>query len=285
MISITNLINKSPNIIRLLNKEGYVTKYITPWASESYNSSLVYDLLGTKEVNYDLKGKKKGFYLADKEINKSIIKELNKDKDTPKLLIYATAENHMPCSEDKFKKYDINVTKSSLSKENTNLIKCYAQGIYDADDALGELYEEIKEIDKDTIVIFYGDHLPFITNDKGENAYLVSKYFNTKDDKLNDLRKYTTKAVIFSNYISNLDKSINYINLNYLSSYVFANLDIKGNEYFKYVNSVRNSLPVFSKSYIFDNNNIIEIKDLEKGKKESLDNFRNVQYYSFYDNK
>ena len=279
------LIDKSPNIIRLLNKEGYITKYITPWASESYNSSLVYELLGTKEVNYDLKGEKKGFYLADKEINKSIIKELNKDKDTPKLLIYATSENHMPCSEDKFKKYDINVTKSSLSKENTNLIKCYAQGVYDADEALGELYNEIKEIDKETIVIFYGDHLPFITNDKGDNAYLVSKYFNTKDEKLNDLRKYTTKAVIFSNYINKLDKSINYINLNYLSSYVYANLDIKGNEYFKYVNKVREYMPVFSKSYILDDNKIVDIKDLDKDKKEVLYKFRNVQYYSFYDNK
>ena len=279
------LINKSPNIIRLLNKEGYITKYITPWASESYNSSIVYDLLGTKEVNYDLKGKKKGFYLADEEINKSIIKELNEDKDTPKLLVYATAENHMPCSKDKFKKYDIKVTKSKLNKENTDLIKCYAQGIYDADDALGKLYNSIKEIDKDTIVIFYGDHLPFITNDKGENAYLVSKYYNTKDERLNDLRKYTTKAVIFSNYIDNLDKSINYINLNYLSSYVFANLDIKGNEYFKYVNSMRNIVPVFSKSYIVDNNKIIDIKDMDKDKKKSLDDFRNIQYYSFYDNK
>lgn len=278
------LIDKSPNIIRLLNNEGYITKYITPWASESYNSSVVYDLLQTKEVNYDLKGKKKGFYLADKEINKSIIKELNKDKDTPKLLIYATAENHMPCSKEKFKKYDIEVLKSSLNKENTDLIKCYAQGVYDADEALGELYNSIKEIKKDTIVIFYGDHLPFITNDKGENAYLVSKYFNTKDERLNDLRKYTTKAVIFSNYIDNLDKSINYINLNYLSAYVFANLNINGNEYFKYVNNIRNIVPVFSKTYVLDNNKIIDIKNIEKFKKNTLDNLRNVQYYSFYDN-
>ncbi len=279
------LIDRSPNIIRLLNKEGYKTKYITPWASESYNSSLVYDLLGTKEVNYDLKGKKKGFYLADSEINKSILSELNKDKDTPKLLIYATAENHMPCSKDKFKKYDLGVMSSKLNDENTDLIKCYAQGVYDADQALGELYKEIKAFDRDTIVIFYGDHLPFITNDKGDNAYLVSKYFNTKDDDLNNLRKYTTKGVIFSNYIDNLDKSINYINLNYLSSYVFANLDIKNNEYFKYVNNIRKDIPVFSKSYVLDDNNkIINIKDLDKNKKQALDDFRNVQYYSFYDN-
>lgn len=280
-----DLIDKSPNIIRLLNDEGYITKYITPWAKESYNSSHVYNMLGTKEVIYDLKGKKKGFYLSDEEINKSIISELNKDKETPKLLIYATAENHMPCSIDKFKKYDVSVKESKLSKENTDLLKCYAQGVYDADEALGELYKEINNFDQDTIVIFYGDHLPFVTNDSGDNAYLESKYFNTKDSNINDLRKYTTKAVIFSNYIYDFDKTINYVNLNFISAYVFANLNIKNNEYFKYVDSVKSSIPVFSKSYVYENNKIIPYKEMSKDDKQVLDNYRNVQYYSFYDNK
>ena len=280
-----DLVDSSPNIIRLLKNEGYITKYITPWAGESYNSNHVYNMLGITDVKYDLKGKKKGFYLSDEEITKSIIDELKKEENTPKLLVYATAENHMPCSIDKFKKYDIDVKSSKLDKENTNLIKCYAQGIYDADKALGELYNEIKKIDQDTIVIFYGDHLPFITNDKGENSYLVSKYFNTKNNDINELRKYKTKAVIFSNYIEKLDKIPSYMNLNYISSYVFANLDIKGNEYFKYVNDIKETIPVFTKTFVYDNNKIIYFKDLDKSVKQELDNFRNVQYYSFYDNK
>lgn len=279
------LIDNSPNIIRLLNNEGYITKYLTPWAGESYNSSKVYDLMGIDEVKYDLKGKKKGFYLADSEINKSIISELNKDKKTPKLLVYATAENHMPCSLDKFKHYDFNVVSSKLDKENTELIKCYAQGVYDADKALGELYNEIQNIDENTIVIFYGDHLPFITNDKGENSYLLSKYFNTNNNDLNDLRKHTTKGVVFSNYINEFDKSINYINLNYLTSYIYSHLDVRGNEYFKYVDSIRKIVPVFSKTYIYENNETIKFKDMDKNKSEKLKEFRKVQYYSFYDNK
>ena len=279
------LIDNSPNIIRLLNNEGYTTKYITPWAAESYNSSKVYDLMGMDKVKYDLSGHKKGFYLADSEINKSIINELNKDKDTPKLLVYATSENHMPCSSDKFKHYDIDVVSSKFDKENTTLLKCYAQGVYDADKALGELYQSINELDTNTIVVFYGDHLPFITNDKGENSYLLSKYFNTGNEDLDDLRKHTTKGVIFSNYIENMDNTIKYINLNYLTAYVYSNLDIRGNEYFKYVDSVRKDVPVFSKSYVLNDNNIVTFKDMDKKQNDKLKEFRKVQYYSFYDNK
>ena len=242
-------------------------------------------MLGIDELIYDLDGKTKGFYLSDDEITNSIIKEFNKDKNTPKLLVYATSENHMPCSKDKFKKYDVSVKSSKFNKENTELLTCYAQGVYDADQALGKLYDYLKDFDKDTIVIFYGDHLPFITNNKGDNAILLSKYFNTKDKDLNDLRKYTTKSVIFSNYIDNLDKSIDFINLNYLSSYVFANLDIKGNEYFKYINESRTNAPVFSKEYIYKNNELIKLNNIDKETKKGLDEVRTVQYYSFYDNK
>jgi len=279
-----NNIKKSPNIIRLLDDEGYITKYITPWAGESYNSSKVYKMLGATDIKYDLKGEKKGFYVSDESINRSIISELKKNTDKPKLLVYATSENHMPCSEDKFDKYDISVKSSKLSKADTKLLKCYAQGVYDADKALGELYNQVKELDQNTIVIFYGDHLPFITNDAGENAYLLPKYFNTRNKDINDLRKYTTKGVIFSNYLTNLDQSINYINLNYLSAYVFANLDIKNNEYFKYVDSLKNDIPVFSKTYTYENNQIIPYKNMDKEKLKKLREFRNVQYYSFYDN-
>lgn len=282
-----DLIDNSPNIVRLFNNEGYITKYITPWASESYNSGIVYDLLGMKDIKYDLKGKKRGFYLSDQEITDSIMKELNKDKDKPKFLIYATAENHMPCSKDKFKNYNTHVKSSKFDKENTDLLKCYAEGVSDADKALGDLYNEIMNFDQNTIVIFYGDHLPFITNDNGDNAYLLSKYFNTNDDDLNDLRKYTTKGVIFSNYLNNLDKSIKYINLNYLTAYVFSKLDIKNNEYYKYVDNIRNYIPVFSKTYLYDplNDKITKLKSSDEELYNKLKEYRMVQYYSFYDNK
>ena len=35
----------------------------------------------------------------------------------------------------------------------------------------------IQNIEEDTIVIFYGDHHPYITNSKGENIYLNLPYF------------------------------------------------------------------------------------------------------------
>lgn len=278
-------VKNSPHIIKSLNKEGYMTKYITPWASESYNSKHVYDMLGTDETIYDLKGSKKGLFLSDDDITENILNELNQNIGTPKLLIYATSQNHMPCEDNRYEKYDIDITSSSFDEEDTSLIKCYAQGVYDADKALGKLYEGINKLDENTIVIFYGDHLPFINNKKGTNSIKTSKYLNNKNKFVENLHNYTTKGVILSNYIDNMDQSINYINLNYLTAYVYAHLNILDKDYYNFVNNTRKIVPVFTRRYIYNplDNKYTDLKDLSKETKKALENYRNVQYYEFFD--
>ena len=278
-------IDASPHIIHSL--DSYISKYITPWQGGSYNSKFVYNTLGIDETHYNLEGEIKGLYLADSEITKSIVNELKEDSSKPKLLIYATGEGHMPCFEDKFDKYDVSVKESSLNEEDTSLIKCYAQGVFDADKELGNLYKEIKKIDKDTIVIFFGDHHPYITNKNGKNIYANLSYFNTDDENLNNLRQYTTKSVIFSNYIDKLDKSINYINLSYLGAYVYSHLNIKDKDYYNFVNNTRKEMPVFSRHFVYDINTkrFIDIDKLDKNYKKLYNNLRNVQYYEFFDKK
>ena len=278
-------VKTSPHIIKSLKNEGYITKYITPWDGESYNSEEVYKMVGTDKMVYNLKGDKKGLWISDDAITDNIISELNKDIGTPKLLIYATSQNHMPCEDDRYLNYDIKVTSSKFDDEDTSLIKCYAQGVYDADKALGKLNDAINNMDEDTIVIFFGDHLPFINNSKGTNAIKSSKYLNNKDKYRENLNNYTTKSVILSNYINKMDKSINYINLNYLSSYVYSHLDIVDKDYYNYINNLRKDIPLFTRRYIYnrENDTFTDLKDLSKENKKLLDNYRNIQYYEFFD--
>ena len=112
-------------------------------------------------------------------------------------------------------------------------------------------------------------------------------YFNTDDENLNNLRQYTTKSVIFSNYIDKLDKSINYINLSYLGAYVYSHLNIKDKDYYNFVNNTRKEMPVFSRHFVYDINTkrFIDIDKLDKNYKKLYNNLRNVQYYEFFDKK
>ena len=56
-----------------------------------------------------------------------------------------------------------------------------AQGIYDADkNVRNALSKKYCELDTPTIIVFFGDHLPYLINKKGENILFKSSYFNTE---------------------------------------------------------------------------------------------------------
>ncbi len=275
-----------PNLIKEFNNNDYTTKYITAWSSDSYKSGYVYDLFEVDEKIYrkDLEDPIiKGDYVADLYMMDVIIDELtNKEEDEKKFLFVATGQNHMPCSEDRYEEYDINVKSSDYSKEDTALLRCYAQGVYDADKELKRLYDEVLKLDEPTIIALYGDHLPYMVNSKGENIYLTDSYFNTDDEQVNIMRKYTTPAVILANYDIN-DISLEFINANYLGSYILNNLDLEISDYFKYVNYNINILPVYNNLFIYKNDQIITLDNLSRGELEDYYNIEKVQYYKFFD--
>lgn len=274
-----------PNLIKEFNNNNYTTKYITAWGPDSYKSSYVYSKFGVDEKIYNqdlINPVKKGAYISDAYMMDVIVDELiDKKEDERKFLFVATGQNHSPYSIDRYDKYDIEVTKTDYNKEDTGLLKCYAQGVYDADKEIARLYKEILKLNEPTIVVLYGDHLPFIINSNGENIYLNDPYFSTDDENLNTLRKHTTPAVILANYdieIGDLD----FINLNYLGSYILNNVNLKIDNYFKYVNSNIKDFPVYNRTFIY-NGKFQAIDDLSYRKQKQFQEIEQVQYHKFFD--
>lgn len=277
----------APNIIKELNNNDYYTMYLTPWGNKSFNSEKVYNLFGTKETKYgdSLKGVNKGLYYSDDSLMDDIINELKKDtKEKYKFIEVATGENHYPFLADKYEKYDINIKDSSLSEDESNVLLSYAQGAYDADKALEKLYNAILELETPTIVLFYGDHLPFMTNDKGENLLLSTEYFSTDDVNINNIRKYRTKGAIFSNYDIDLE-DLKFINLQYIGSYILNNMDLEISNWFKYVEILRKDIPVYNSSVIYseEENTYCLYENCDKEKVNLINDFNKNQYYMFYD--
>lgn len=277
----------SPSIIKELNNNGYETMYLTPWGEDSYKSSYVYSLYQVNKKIYgnELKGEKKGEYYSDKSLMEDIYNQL---KDTKvgnyKFIMSATGQNHYPYDGKKYKNYDINIESTKLNKEDSEILRSYAQGIYDADKELNNLYEKIQELEVPTVIVFFGDHLPYTVDSKGDDPYLKSEYLNTDNKYLNLLRKHTTKAVILSNY----DISFNdfeYINASYLGTYIINKMDLDISDYYKFVYQVMNEIPVFNRNSILIGDKLININEVEKNndKMIALNNYKYVQYNGFYD--
>lgn len=274
----------APNLITEFNNNGYETIYLTPWGDTSFKSGYIYSLFGTDRKIYgkDLKGEVKGKYYSDKSLMEDIYNEL---KDTSegnyKFIMAATAQNHYPYDGDKYNEYDISITDSTLTEEQQKIILNYAQGIYDADKELNNLYNMIKKLDTPTIVVFYGDHLPYTADSTGYAAYIEDNYFKTDDGILNNYRMFTTKAVILSNFNMPTD-DIKVMNSNYLGAYVANNMDIKLSNHFKYVADLLTKIPSFTRMGIRVGDEIHTFADVPEENK-LLEDFKKVQYREFYD--
>ena len=165
------------------------------------------------------------------------------------------------------------------------MFRSYAQGIYDADKALNQLYKKIQNLDTPTIVVMFGDHQPYMGKKDNTSDYLQNSYFNTNDEIINDIRLHTTKAVILANFKLDTSDNLEFINSSYLGAYVLNKMDLKVSDYFKFIDYSRKTIPVFNRSVIYNSktNTYTKMDQATKQEKGAINNYKNVQYYKFFD--
>ena len=280
--------DNKPSIIKELKNNGYYTKVV--FGRDYYASKNIYKKLGIDEyVNEyvdmpDYEEKIKGTHISDEALVDDVINTLkNNDKDEPIFYMVATAQTHMPFSEDKYEEYDVNVKNSSLSEEEIGIILSYAQGVYDTNIQIQRLYEEIQNIEEPTIIVVLGDHLPYLYNSDGEDILNKLSYFNTENNKLNLLRKYTTPGLVLSNYGVKIDFESEYISPDMLLTNIVNRMDIELSPYYKWLYSIRNILPAQNRYLSVDTNSTIYyINETMTEQMEETKRLReNIQYYLF----
>ncbi|MBR3153291.1 MAG: LTA synthase family protein [Clostridia bacterium] len=275
-----------PNLIEEFNNAGYYTKYISSWGRTSYNSEKVFKIMGADEAIYedDLEDVVKKGNIADSYMMDVILKELKDKSHDKKFLFVTTAQNHMPYSEDRYDTYDIGITRSDMNSEFDEVAKSYAQGVYDADKEFGRLYDEIQKLDEPTVVVFFGDHLPYLLTTSGDSMSDETKYFNTDNEFLNDLRQHKTQSLIVSNFDIDKDESMDFVNSSYIGSYIVNKMGFEVSDYFKYIEAMRKKLPVYNKNWVYRNGEFTSVDDLNDEDSKLYDDKQQVQYRFFIDN-
>lgn len=277
----------APSVIQELKKNGYTTHISSTWESTLFNCEKVYDYFGVDKVDYSKNmkdAKYKGGRISDEYIGNRIINELKNKKKGEKLFTMTlTAQAHMPFLKDKYKKYDIKITDSKLSKEENDTVLSYAQGVYDADKQLKMVYDYIQTMDEPTILIFYGDHLPYLKTASGKDTTVDLKYFNS-GDKLQDLyNRYHTQCLILSNYDLGED-NIGYMGPDLVMTYLMNNMNMELDPYYKWLYTTIDDLPVSNLYVSVDQNGNKYFTDKLTGKmKEQYELRKQMNWKLFVD--
>lgn len=276
--------SRIPSLIKELKNNDYSSKIV--FGHDYYNAKQAFESIGFDTyLNYyntqaypdNIKGEE----LSDKYMIDEVIDELDNKAEGSKIFYMAsTIENHMPFDKSKFENYDIGITESTLTEQEQEQVLVYAQGLHDASNELSRLYEFVKEYDEPTIIIFLGDHLPYLYDEKNELLVNNVEYFNTNDEKENIYRKYSTEALILSNYNVNLDEIPTCMGADMLLNSVLNNMDIKLSNYYKWLYQTRNVIQCYNKYIFMDSKNMLYYYDeLPEDMKEIYKKREDIQYY------
>lgn len=274
-----------PSIIKELRNNGYKTKIVNYTSPKSFQIGRFYKYLEVDEAEFILDTDKKYFkgqYVSDEYIIDKTIEEFNnKDKNEKLFYMTLTMQSHMPYLKEKYDNYDIKITKSNLSNDMNETLLSYSQGIYDADQQLKRLYDYIQTLDEPTIIVFYGDHLPYLKTTENVNILDYLNYFNTGNEKINLYRKYNTQCLILANFDVENDET-NYLSPDLLGCYIINRMDINISGYYKWLYNNKYSLPSANWYISMDTEgNLYYTSELSGELKNAYDFRKNVQYKLF----
>lgn len=199
---------KIPAITDIFKKYGYSTYFLHAYNSELYNRDVIYDAFGFDEVLFDdsfpERARHSGGYIADDALAEKIIELYENKGDSPLFLYAVTMENHQPYLHNKFGNIKMTFEQGELSDKAAKALNNFANGIADADYALGLLVEYFEKREEPVMLVFFGDHMPNLINGSGGTVYSELGYVssaNTKQWEPKELKKMlTTDWLIWTNY-------------------------------------------------------------------------------------
>ena len=189
----------------------------------------------------------------------------NKEKKDKNFSFIITMQNHMPY-------VYTNKNAEQFVFENDAAIS-YFQFEFQSDRALEQFIEFLKNYDEKTIVLFFGDHQPNINQD----------YWYSIVDGYDDITaSHIVPFFIWANYDIKGQKGIQ-TSPNYLESMLLEVANMPKDSYTKYIEELREELPVITNLYCIDKDgNRYEINDENSPYYEKLQEYWKMIYYHMF---
>lgn len=246
----TYLRTETPSIASVFKANGYNTTAIHPNSAWFYNRNKVYPYFGFDKFidvsEFNMVTETKGPHISDDALVNKILNILD-SSDKPSFIFAVSMENHDPFdnkyTEDEF---DITIESDQLDASEKEIVRGYAQGLYDADQSLGKLIDALSKSDKPTLLYFFGDHAPRIgTLDDYYTIYDKLAVENKAEtaQKLGDLKYYTTPIVTWSNY-KEMRSFSKILSPSHISYEVLKDAGVKYPNYFNILTQLENSYPI-----------------------------------------
>ncbi len=236
-------LSETENLARQFDEAGYTTTAMHPNHATNWNRENVYSDFGFDDFLDidDFEGSEtlRGM-VTDAATYDKILELLDADEN-PQFIFDVTMQNHsgydtglIPYS--KRVSYEIDGRIDTEVNEYLSLID-------ESDRALEEFLNELRQLDRKVVVVFFGDHQPFFP-DRYNNAW-----FKGEDDAVHAERLWQTDYVIWANYdVAGCDQTSEERDLsaNYLAAYLMQLIGAPLTDYQKAQLVISESMPAIN---------------------------------------
>ena len=164
-----------PSMATFLRGEGYETRAIHPFQNWFWNRSAVYKALGfaafRSEENMPPM-EKHGNFATDDALMKEVIRQAE-SIDTPFFFYTVTLQGHGPYEPHRYDTNTVRFEAANMPDGDREELATYVEGVKQADASLKLLVDWAAKRQRETIIVFFGDHLPPLGH-----AYITGGYMN-----------------------------------------------------------------------------------------------------------
>ncbi len=243
----------------LFHDMGYRTLALHPYLSNFYQRQAKYPYLGFDETYFEqdlYKIEEVEVTVRGKNISDDTfvdyITHFMDNSDTPTFLFGISMEAHQPYPQ-KFteEEFDLSVTDPRLDGETLNIVRQYAQCVADADKALKKLVDWADSRQRETIIVYYGDHAPSLGANYAayvQTGTVADPAAFTAEERL---LLQTTPFMIYSNFELGESDIIRKGNENHIPSYQLMNaacslMGTKRTGLMSFLSEYQSALPYFN---------------------------------------
>jgi len=161
--------NVVPGMVRTLRSHGYETIAVHGNDASFWNRNTAFRSLGfdrfVSQADFPKDSRRDGEYMADSAMTDEIMNQL-KDSGPPRFVFAISMEAHGPYDKPSHvdeKERDAIKVPDELAADVKLQMRNYIYHMRHADEELGRLAELLKQRERPTLLLFYGDHLPALT--------------------------------------------------------------------------------------------------------------------------
>lgn len=272
----------SYTLVSTLDRLGYTTLAMHPFHANGWMRDTVWPALGFDMTlfldDFPAEADLLRNYVSDAEMYQQVIAQYEaRDKHRPFFLFGVTMQNHSPFdySGDNFTNH---ISLEGYS-QNYPLAEQYLSLVYESDKAIETLIAYFSQVDRETIIVFYGDHLPALETEFYEEIH--GGPFTTLDEQL---LQYKIPFFVWTNY-DIAEQTIDCTGLNYVSTIVYETAGITLPAYNLFLKDLQAAIPSMNAYgyYSLSQGKYLPFSDKEGAEKEWLDKYHILQYQYMFE--